>query len=235
MRCVIVDDEPWALELLKSYIASQKRLELVFSSQSSIEALNYINKEPVDLLFLDIQMPEMTGLQLMSLADRKIPIIITSAYSEYALEGYSFHVIDYLLKPIELTRFIKAIQKAESLLKLYPKEDNTSKITAKPFLFIKTDGRLCKVLIEDILYLEAKRDYVLIQLANESLLTLDSLNNLELELTAYNFFRVHKSYLISLQKINFIEGNRVLIEEKYIPIGDTYKKKFLQHVSFTNK
>ncbi len=232
IRCVIVDDEPWALELLKSYISGVTNLELSFATQNPVEALDYMNNHSVDLLFLDIQMPEMTGLQLMSLANKNLPIIITSAYSEYALEGYSFNVVDYLLKPIELSRFMKAVQKVQDLIGLYSKHDPLpAKEKTNPFFFIKTDGRLCKILIQDVNYLESKRDYVQIHLQEESLLTLDSLNNFELQLAEHGFIRIHKSYLISIQKIDFVEGNRVKIGDDYLPIGETYKKKFLQFIS----
>lgn len=232
IRCVIVDDEPWALELLKSYISGVTNLELSFATQNPIEALDYINNHSVDLLFLDIQMPEMTGLQLMSLANKNLPIIITSAYSEYALEGYSFNVVDYLLKPIELSRFMKAVQKLQEVIGLYSKHNPLPvKEKTNPFIFIKTDGRLCKILIQDVNYLESKRDYVLLHLQKETLLTLDSLNNFELQLKEYGFIRIHKSYLISIQKIDFVEGNRVKVGEEYLPVGETYKKKFLQFIS----
>lgn len=124
IRCVIVDDEPWALELLKSYISGVTNLELSFATQNPVEALDYMHNHPVDLLFLDIEMPEMTGLQLMSLTNKNLPIIVTSAYSEYALEGYSFSVVDYLLKPIELSRFMKAVQKVQDLIGVYSKNDS---------------------------------------------------------------------------------------------------------------
>jgi len=232
IRCVIVDDEPWALELLKSYISGVTNLELSFATQNPVEALDYMHNHPVDLLFLDIQMPEMTGLQLMSLTNKNLPIIVTSAYSEYALEGYSFSVVDYLLKPIELSRFMKAVQKVQDLIGVYSKNDSLFvKEKINPFIFIKTDGRLCKILIQDVNYLEAKKDYVQIHLQGETLLTLDSLNNFELQLGEYGFIRIHKSYLISIQKIDFVEGNRVKIGDTYLPIGETYKKKFLQFIS----
>ncbi len=232
IRCVIVDDEPWALELLKSYISGVNNLQLSLATQNPIEALDYMNHHPVDLLFLDIQMPEMTGLQLMSLTNKNLPIIVTSAYSEYALEGYSFNVVDYLLKPIELSRFMKAVQKVQDLIGLYSKHDPLpAKEKMNPFFFIKTDGRLCKIRIQDVNYLESKRDYVKIHLQDETLLTLDSLNNFELQLAEHGFIRIHKSYLISIQKIDFVEGSRVKIGEDYLPIGETYKKKFLQFIS----
>lgn len=232
IRCVVVDDEPWALELLKSYVSKVHYFELLLATSSPIEALQCINSNTADLLFLDIQMPEMTGLQLMPLANKRIPIIITSAYSEFALQGYHFNVIDYLLKPIELPRFLLAAQKAQELISLYQSRDLlTRKEIVMPFLFIKTDGKLCKINIEDILFVEAKRDYILLHLLKENLLTLDSLNNMELQLAEYGFIRIHKSYLIPINKINFVEGNRVLINNTYLPIGETYKKKFIQIIS----
>lgn len=233
IRCAIIDDESWSLDLLKSYIAKVSYFELAFATSNPLEALNLLAQQQVDLLFLDIQMPEMTGFQLIPLLNIKIPIIITSAYPEYAIDGYNFHVIDYLLKPIELDRFLKAVTKFNDLFSFEKKapQKNGNRSGLNPFIFIKTDGRLCKINVADILYVEAKRDYISIHTVSENLISLDSLNNLENLLANNGFIRIHKSYLIAINKINFVEGNRVYIKDKSLPIGDTFKKMFIRTIS----
>ena len=229
IKCVVVDDEPWAVDLLVSYINKVDFLTLSLATNSPIEALRFIANHPVDLIFLDINMPEMTGIQVMEIMSNKVPIVISSAYPEYALNGYDYNVIGNLLKPIEYDRFLKASLKADHIIKSAKDKlmvnDNIAK---KDFLFIKTDGKLIRVKYDEILYIEGKRDYISITTTIDKLISLDTLSNMETVLPATMFIRIHKSFIIALDKINFIQGNRVSINCDYLPIGDTYKSTLLK-------
>lgn len=234
LRCVAVDDEPWALALIEDYIHKTPFLELVYKSNSAIDALEFLQHAQVDLLFLDIQMPELTGMQLMKLSQNKVPVILTTAYSEYALEGYEYNVVDYILKPITFDRFYKAAEKARQ--QILRAETFTETSISQPennndFMFIKTDGKLIRVPFEDILYIEGLKDYLSVVTKEEKLITLQSLKNMEELLPGSNFIRVHKSFIVALNKIDTVEKNRVFIREDVIPIGETYKEFFLKRVT----
>ncbi len=227
IRCAVVDDEPWAVDLLVSYIKKVEHLSLSLATNSPLEALSYISRHPVDLVFLDINMPEMTGIQVMEIMDNKVPVIITSAYPEYAINGFDYNVVDYLLKPIEFERFLKGTLKVELTINRINKEQDEPVLEQKKpqrdFLFIKTDGKLIRVNYDEILYIEGKRDYISITTTVDKLISLDTLSNMETILPATTFIRIHKSYIVALDKIDFIQGNRVCIKDDYLPIGDTYK------------
>jgi len=228
IRCVLVDDEPWALELLTSYVAKIPGLELVAATDKPLQALALATPATVDLIFLDIQMPELSGLQFMKAIDKKCKVIITSAYAEYAIEGFEHNVVDYLLKPISFERFYKAVQKATEQL------TTTRPTTAAGHIFIKTDSKLVKVNFDEILFLEGARDYVLIHTTKDKIITLDSLRNLEEVLPAAQFIRVHKSYLVSIGKIDSIEKTRIMIGENVLPIGESHKAAFLAAINKSN-
>jgi two-component system LytT family response regulator len=232
IRCVVIDDEPWAVDLLVSYIKKVNYLSLSLATNSPLEALSYLSQHTVDLVFLDINMPEMTGVQMMEIMDNKIPVVITSAYPEYAINGFDYNVVDYLLKPIEFERFLKGLLKAvQSITSRSALAEDKSlmleKKTTRDFLFIKTDGKLIRVKYDEILYIEGKRDYISITTTVDKLISLDTLSNMELILPSDTFIRIHKSYIVALDKINFIQGNRVCIKDDYLPIGDTYKNNVL--------
>ena len=234
IRCIAVDDEPWALALVADYINKIPFLELIFKSNSAIEALEYLQHAEVDLLFLDIQMPELTGMQFMKIANKKMPVILTTAYSEYALEGYEHNVIDYLLKPIGFDRFYKAAEKARQMIttNLKPPEQVLAQLqNIDDFIFIKTDNKLVRVPFDDILFVEGLKDYLSVVTKEEKLITLQSLKNMEELLPDNNFIRVHKSYIVALNKIDTLEKNRIFIGESVIPIGETYKDNFLKRIS----
>jgi len=232
IRCAVIDDEPWAVSLLVDYISKTDFLELAFSSSDAIEALQKIQQQPVDLVFLDIQMPELTGLQFMKINAGRSKVILTTAYSEYALEGYEHNVVDYLLKPISFERFYTAALKAKDLLQhaatapavMIPQ-------SANDFIFIKTDSKIVNVSLSDILFIEGLKDYIAINTIKEKLITLDSLKTLEESLPGQRFIRVHKSYIISIEKIDSIERNRIFIKDAVIPIGDTYRERFFKAIT----
>lgn len=230
IRCAILDDEPMAVALLSKYVEKISSFELVKATTNPFEILELIAQTNIDVLFIDIQMPELTGIQMMEMLGNKTKFVITSAYSEYALKGYEHNVVDYLLKPISFDRFYKCIQKIESLAqeKPAPTVEIVPKTEEKPdeFLFIKTDGKLVKINLNDLLLVEGLKDYLYLHLKNEKLIVLDTLKDFEAKLPASDFMRVHKSYIIRLDQIETIERNRVFIQKNIVPIGETYKIKF---------
>lgn len=225
IRCLLVDDEPWALELLTSYISRLPSLQLVAATTKPLEALSLAVPAKTDLIFLDIQMPELNGLQFMQAIDQRCKVIITSAYTEYAVAGFEHNVTDYLLKPISFERFCKAVQKATSQLAVPEAPPVASHI------FVKTDNKLVKVDFEEILYLEGARDYVFIHTVKDKLVTLDSLRNFEDILPSSRFVRIHKSFIAAVDKIDAVEKSRVVIGENFLPVGESHKQAFLAAIN----
>jgi two-component system, LytTR family, response regulator len=226
--CMAIDDEPLALELLGDYIGKVPYLQLLHTNTSAIEALQYLQNNKVDLLFLDIQMPDLTGLQVMKIIQQNCRVILTTAYSEYALDGYEHNVIDYLLKPISFDRFYTAAEKARTIF-TKPVDTSVPIVPATPnFIFVKTDSRLVKVNLEDILLVEGMKDYIAIHTTQDKLITLQSLRSMEDSLPTQQFIRIHKSFIIALNKIDSIERNRIFINKEVIPIGDTYREFFFK-------
>lgn len=230
IRCVAVDDEPHALKILSLYVAKIPFLELSLQTTSPWEALEYVQQNEVDLLFLDIQMDELTGLQLLDVLGPACPVILTTAYAEYALQGYEYQVLDYLLKPYSFDRFLKAVQQAKA-----QKEQNTPTATPKStskHILIKGDAKnkFHRLSISEILYVEGLKNYVQFICESEKVITLQNLKNLELLLPQAHFYRIHKSYIINLQHIRQIEGNVVYINEQVIPIGSSYRKAFFERM-----
>lgn len=219
IRCVVVDDEPLAIQLLENYVMKIPFLELVFSSENPILALEYIQKNEADLIFLDIQMPELSGINFMKIVGDKLKYILTTAYSEYALEGYEHNVIDYLLKPISFGRFEKSALKAQER---FP----TNESSANSYFFVKSSGQQHKINFDEILFVESIKDYVNIKTENQEYIVLDTLKSLESQLPE-NFVRVHKSFILNLNKIEKIDVRNVFLNSgKEIPIGETYKSEF---------
>ncbi len=221
IKCIVVDDEPLAVSLLGSYVEKIPFFELVFSTENPIEALEYIRKNEADLIFLDIQMPELSGINFMKIVGDKLKYILTTAYSEYALEGYEHNVIDYLLKPITFDRFQKSALKAQER---FP----TNETSANSYFFVKSSGQQHKINFDEILYIESIKDYVNIKTDNQEYIVLDTLKSLENQLPE-NFARVHKSFILNLDKIEKIDVRNVFLNSgKEIPIGETYKSEFFQ-------
>lgn len=219
IKCVVVDDEPLAIQLLENYVMKIPFLELVFSSENPILALEYIQKNEADLIFLDIQMPELSGINFMKIVGDKLEYILTTAYSEYALEGYEHNVIDYLLKPISFGRFEKSALKAQER---FP----TKESSANSYFFVKSSGQQHKINFDEILFVESIKDYVNIKTENQEYIVLDTLKSLENQLPE-NFARVHKSFILNLNKIEKIDVRNVFLNSgKEIPIGETYKSEF---------
>ena len=226
MNCVILDDEPLAVALLSKYIEDTENLSLSFASTNAFDAIQFIQNNAVDIIFLDVQMPELSGIQVLKIIGNKYHIIFTTAYTDYALDGYEYNITDYLLKPITYERFLKAISKVTtshtetSLNNTLPQDD---------FIFIKSDSRMIKINLAAILFVEGLKDYISIQTNKEKLITLQNLKTLEQHLGT-QFMRVHKSFIVALNKIDSIERNRIFIGEHCIPIGETYKDVFSKRI-----
>jgi two-component system, LytTR family, response regulator len=226
MKCVILDDEPLAVELITRYIDDTENLTLAFAGTNAFEAIQFIQKNEVDIIFLDMQMPELTGIQVLKIIGNNYKVIFTTAYTDYALDGYEYNITDYLLKPISYERFLKAIQKIETnnaaVVKNSSAEDD--------FIFIKSDSKMIKINLKEILFIEGLKDYISIQTEKEKLITLQNLKTFEQHLSAQQFMRVHKSYIVALNKIDTVERNRIFIGNYPIPIGETYRDIFLKRI-----
>ncbi|PWS26525.1 DNA-binding response regulator [Pedobacter yonginense] len=235
IRCLAVDDESYASDIIAAFINKTPFLELVGTTTNAFEALNLVQDGKVDLVFLDIQMPELTGIQFLKICGGKCKVILTTAYPEYALEGFDLDVVDYLLKPVSYERFYKAAIKAQQILA--PVAAAQSELVATPnqandFIFIKGDtkNKFIKVNYDDILYIEGLKNYVSVYTASQRIITYQALRELEVELPRPPFYRIHKSYIISIEKIKMIDGNTVYINDQAIPIGETYKDEFFKVV-----
>ncbi len=236
LRCIVIDDKPLAIDILKEYITKIPFLDLVHFTQNPIEALEYINNNVVDLIYLDIQMPELNGIQFMKLLNGKSKVILTTAYSEYALEGYEHDVIDYLLKPVSFNRFYKASEKAHKVIDISRARAATSLITndgnltLANSLFVKTEYKVQRISLESVLYIEAKQNYVAIFTTDEKIMSLQNIKTIEPKLPSDRFLRVHKSFIVSLDKIINVERSRIKIGNTLIPIGDNYRDSFFNKI-----
>lgn len=233
LRAIAVDDEPLALEVIRRFADKIPSLDLLETFQSPIDAAAFLQKESVDLIFLDIQMPDLTGMQMLQTVSEKPMVIFTTAYSEYAVDSYEHHAIDYLLKPIVFDRFFMAVNKALNQHKAQAALDAQEE-ASKDFLFIKSDTRFFKVNLADIRYIEGMRDYIALHTTKQRILTLMSMTNMLKKLPEDRFMRVHKSYIIGLDHITLIQHNRVFIDDKEIPISSSYKETFLGFVEGKN-
>lgn len=229
INCIIADDEELAREIIESYIHRVEKLNLVAVCSNGLEVYNAIKSNSVDLLFLDIQMPQLTGIELLRSVKNPPPVIMTTAYREFAVEGYELNVIDYLLKPIGFDRFLKAIDKYESIrnpdnkpVNEVEQESNTDR---PGFIYVKSDKKMVRVLLKDILYIEGLKDYVKIQLADKIIITHQTMSNFEEKLPANHFIRAHRSFIISLDHINAYSAGQIEIGNKSIPIGASYAKE----------
>ena len=239
IRCLVVDDEPLALDILVDYIDKVPFLELIKSTTSAFEALSIVQQDQVDLVFLDVQMPELTGIQFLKILNGKCKVILTTAYSQYALDGYELDICDYLLKPIAFDRFYKAVSKVQSQIQAQLPQvvaSVTEKVVSQSpdFIFVKTEHRIQKIYINDILYIEGLKDYISIFTPVERIITLQPMKKMEEVLPSGRFVRVHKSYIVSIDKIESIERSRIQIADKIIPIGDTYRDGFFKLIEDKN-
>ncbi|HTX88441.1 MAG TPA: LytTR family DNA-binding domain-containing protein [Bacteroidales bacterium] len=237
IRCLAIDDEILALDLLEDNIRKVPFLELVQKCRSALEAMEILRKEEIDLIFLDIQMPDISGIQFLKSLRRKPLVIFTTAYEKYALTGYELDVIDYLLKPFSFDRFLKAVNKAQDFLGLrdrLPASQGPAADPARNFIFVKSDYKLVKINLADILYVEGLKDYVKIFAGERPVITLMSMKAIEEILPAPAFIRVHRSFIVNIRKILFIERGHIKVGSREIPISMHYREAFFNRIN-TNK
>ncbi len=237
ISCIIVDDEPLALEQLKQYTSKSEILDLKGSFVSAIEALDFLRSNPVDLLFLDINMPEISGVELAEAMPSTSKVVFITAYREYALEGFKIDAADYLLKPISYAVFIKSVEKVASryFSSRFATQDDVMKepcsTTTKDFIFVRSEYKQVRVNLSEIKYIESEKEYISIMLdSGESVKTYGSLNNMTEKLPADKFMRVHRSFIVNLDKVNVVERNSIVFGRLHIPVNDQAKDKFQQFI-----
>ena len=238
IKCAVVDDEPLAVELLASYVKKIPFLELCGKYTNATDALHGIGEQPVDLLFLDIQMPELNGLELSRMVPENTRIVFTTAFNQYAVDGFRVNALDYLLKPISYADFLEACNKAMQWFQLVQQSEQQPAATAPAneepsSIFVKSEYKLLQIQLDDIRYIEGLKDYVKIytEESQRPILSLMNMKAIEQMLPASRFIRVHRSFIVQKNKIREIERNRIVFGDVYIPIGDSYKQAFLDFIN----
>jgi len=229
LTCVIIDDEPPAIRILEKFVKKIPSLELMETFTKSLEALSFLERNQIDLIFLDVQMPEITGIQLSKIIDKNIKVIFTTAYPDFALESYNVAALDYLLKPIEFERFYAAVRKVLS------QETSQKQVqeTSKEYTFFKTSGKnkFVKVFFEEIKFVQGLKNYVAVQLPDSQIITHSTLKNVKELLSDNDFIQVHKSYIVALKHIDRVENDAIWIENTQLPIGNSYRKSFFEKIT----
>jgi DNA-binding LytR/AlgR family response regulator len=234
IRCIAVDDEPLALDIIRDYISQVPFLKLLKTFKDGMSAVEFLSRNNVDLIFLDIEMGGLSGTQLLRSLHKKPKVIMTTAYRNYAFDAFELDVSDYLLKPFTFERFLKAVEKVYGSLENERKPGAVDD-SGKKYLFVRSNYKMQKVNYEDILYIEGLSEYIIIKTGTSSIITLQSFKNIEQILPKSKFIRVHKSFLVSIDKIDCIEGQNIKIGTKEIPIGNKYKKRFFELISVSSK
>ncbi len=228
IRTLIIDDEPLAREILESHAAQIPDLEVLASCANALEANEIVQSEEIDLIFLDIQMPQISGLDWLKSLRNPPLVIFSTAFSEYAVEGFELNAVDYLLKPIAFDRFLKAVNKAKEQLKARRPESMSS----EHYMFVKADKKLVKVSFDDIVYIEGLKDYVIIRLEQDRVITLQTMKSLEAKMPSTLFKRIHRSYIVNIQKIQALDGSMIEVtlknQTKLLPIGKNYRDEVLE-------
>jgi DNA-binding LytR/AlgR family response regulator len=239
MNCIVIDDEPLALDLLKDYIEKIPFLKLERTFTNPLEGLGYLQENTVDLVFLDVELPYLSGIEFVKCLQSKPLVIFTTAYEKYAVTGYDLEITDYLMKPILFDRFLRAVNKAYGLVKLNKKVPERSvtlpeKETQSDFIMVKTGYNTININLNDILYVEGLKDYIKIHLTGKTILTLNSLKKLQEMLPESRFIRVHRSFIVSLPKIDSIQRSRIVIGKTFVPVGENYKNAFKDVIASIN-
>ncbi len=229
-KCLIVDDEPMARDVLRRYIEKLPALELAGECSNAIDALMFLQKHDVDIMFLDIRMPELLGTDFVRSLHSPVKVIFTTAYKEYALDGFELDAVDYLLKPIRFDRFLKAVNKAfpKTFDRKEPEPENGDKKTGADFIYLRVDRKLVKIILSDVLYIESARDYVKLFTIDKSYITRQTISSIEAMLSGKDFVRIHRSYIISVAKIKSFNHEIVEIGNKELPIGKLYRNSFVK-------
>lgn len=238
IRCAIIDDEPLAISLLESYVVKVPFLKLEGKFSSAVNAVEELKENPVDLVFLDIQMPQLSGMELAKMIPNTTRIIFTTAFSQYAIDGFRVNALDYLLKPISFGQFLEAANKALQWFSLKDESDKTETAASGEQLpprsmFVKSEYKILQVQFSTIMYIEGLKDYVKIYttVSSHPILSLMSMKSLEAILPPSQFIRVHKSFIVAKDKITEIDRNRIVFGDTYIPVGDSYRQAFLNFIS----
>ncbi len=219
IQCIILDDEPLAVKLLNDYAQKITQLQVVYAGSDVYAAINLLKSQAIDLVFLDIQMPELTGMEIMQLFSKQQNFIITSAYQEYALDAYQFQVIDFILKPITFNRFYQSVEK------FIHWQQNFSKKTTADYLVVKADRKHHQLAIDNIVYIEGLKDYIRIHTTDEQIIVWENMKDIVDKLPQKQFLRIHRSYIIAVGKIKLVEGNRIQLQNlEFLPVGETYRK-----------
>ncbi|HUS85784.1 MAG TPA: LytTR family DNA-binding domain-containing protein [Bacteroidales bacterium] len=232
LKCIAIDDEPLALEIITDYISKVPFLELVKTFDNALDSINFLRDNETDLMFLDIQMEELTGIQLAQALSKRPEVIFTTAHDSYAVEGFNLAAADYLLKPISFERFVKAVDRVYNSLRPSLSSRVYSEVTIsnplENYFFVKTENRLQKVFYKDILYIEGQGDYLRLITTKTKIMTLQNFKTMESILPPKSFARVHKSYMVALSKIDSVSRNRISIGDAVIPVSDSYKNQFYE-------
>jgi two-component system, LytTR family, response regulator LytT len=228
IRTIAIDDEPLALQLVTGYIQKTPFLELAGSFDNPLDAGEFLDREPVDLIFLDIQMPHLLGTEFARMVGENTKIIFTTAYSQYALQGYKLDVVDYLLKPFDYEEFLTAVNKARKRINAELPTRKTEIEANDDYLFLKSEYKIRRINFNDIIYIEGLKDYIKVYVKNEEkpVMSLSTLKAIEEKLPAERFMRVHRSFIVNLRQVNSIERGRIIFGKIYVPVSDQYKEKF---------
>lgn len=236
MNCIIIDDEPLAIGIIKSYCEDIGGLQVIKTFTNPLESIGLIQKEETDLVFLDIEMPQITGIEFVKSIDKKPLFIFTTAYPEFAIDGFDLNAVDYLVKPIPFPRFVKAINRAKELLSLRKGTANMGNVSSASgndkatdqFIFVKSDYGNVKIKLENITHIQGLKDYLKIHVDIEKkpILTLMNFKDIEAKLSSNNFIRVHRSFIVNINKIHSVQKSKIVIHDIRIPIGDSYKVEF---------
>lgn len=229
MKCIIVDDEPLAREGMEMNIEEVDSLELVAQFESAVDANDYLTEQSVDLIFLDIQMPEVSGLDFIRSMKNRPLVILSTAYPEYALEGFELDVVDYLVKPIRFKRFLKAVNKALEIFALKKEDSDQSGEVDRPFVYLKSERKYVKVFLDDIVYIEGMKDYVRVHMTDSNLMTAMNVKTINKQLDDRLFVRVSKSYIINVDYIDEVSTRSVFVNGKELSIGKTYRDNFFDN------
>ena len=232
IKCLAIDDEPLAVKKISSYIQKTPFLELVAECRSAFEAMEQLGKNNIQLIFIDINMPDLSGMEFVKSLTNKPYVVFTTAYSEYAVEGFAVDAIDYLLKPISYSSFLKAANKVKDLIDLTSNSQLLNSSPAISYIFVKSEYKLVRIELSEIKYIESMHEYIKIHLTgNKSVMTMLSLKSMEEQLPADQFLRVHRSFIVNLSRIGVIERNRIIFDGKvYIPISEQYKSRFQNYI-----
>ena len=230
VRCIAVDDEPLALDIVEEYISKVPFLELAGKFSDGLSALEYLMSNETDLMFLDIEMGGLSGMQLLKSLEKRPYVIMTTAYRDYAADAFDLNVTDYLLKPFTFERFLKAVEKSCGLMSK-PKDEVETRTAEEKYFFVKSDGKMVRVNFDEIFYIEGLSEYIIIKTRTSNIITLQSFAKIEESLPKGRFVRIHKSYMVALDKISSVKGQSVSIGGKELPVGDKYKKAFYSIIS----